>query len=152
MQATVTSGTVLGSLAALMSCRLSLPARESRAELKRGVSPWKRAIIQDINNSRRIILSTSEQASRRRHHVPHFGPRCMPRLSPGVWHFVGVNKTYRRQITAHCRRLNWRMWAKRVVDTVSSRGLFLFLYLRSNQIAGLLPTVFTKIKKVITSH
>lgn len=134
-----------------MSCRLSLPARESRAELKRGASPWKRAIIRDINNSRWIILSSSEQASRRRHPVPHFGPRCTTRLSPGVQHFVGVNRTYMRQITAHCRLLNRGVWAERAVDTVSPQRLFFFLYLRSNQIAGLLPTVF-KNKKVKTSR
>lgn len=41
----------LGLLTVLGLCRLSRTARESDAELKLGASPWKRAIIGDINNS-----------------------------------------------------------------------------------------------------
>lgn len=104
-----------------------------------------------VNN----FLSSSEHASRRWHPVPHFSPRFSPRLSPDTEHFVGVNRTSRRQIIAHCWLLKRGMQAVRVVDTFFTQRHFIFLYLGLNRIGGLLRSVFKnckKKKKVKTIH
>lgn len=134
----------VGLLTVLGLCRLSRTARVSEAELKLGASPWKRAIIGDINNSRWIIFII-EQACKQAE---------APRSS--FWSLllatsVGGRTTLCKQ---NVQATNYRTLLTIKMGHVNGEGcryfqysyffFFFFLHLGLNQIVGLLLPVFKK--------